>query len=57
MPKPRPNESRGDYISRCVQQVRHEEPGKPIKECLGKCYGMFKQYSSKGKVKSDGKES
>ena len=43
MPYPNKGEKRGDYISRCVREVRHEDPKKPIKECLGKCYGMWRQ--------------
>ena len=49
MPKPLPDEKRSDYVSRCVQTLKHEEPGKPIKECLGKCYGMFDQAKKKAK--------
>lgn len=45
MPMPKTGEKRPDYISRCVQELKHETPDKPIKECLGKCYGMFKEYS------------
>jgi hypothetical protein len=30
--------------------VKHEDPGKPIKECLGKCYGMWEE-KNPGEVK------
>jgi hypothetical protein len=45
MPKPRKGEKRGDYIARAVRTIKQEEPGKPIKEVLGKAYGMWTQYS------------
>lgn len=45
MPRPNPGEKRSDYISRCIKQVREEEPGKPTKEIVGKCYGMWETYS------------
>ena len=54
MPKPNKGESRQVYISRCVQQVKHEEPGKDIKACLGKCYGMWDEYSKPAKKESNG---
>lgn len=54
MPYPRKGEKRSDYIGRCVRQVKHEEPGKDIKACLGKCYGMWKEYSGKSKKEAKG---
>ena len=42
MPKPRKNENKQRYISRCVKQVMKE--GKTQKEALGKCYGMWDTY-------------
>lgn len=48
MPYPKKGEKRSDYIQRAVQTIRREEPGKPIKEVLGKVYGMWAEYSKKG---------
>ncbi len=52
MPTPESGESRKDYISRCVREVRTEEPDKPLKECLAKCYGMWKSAQRGGVPKS-----
>ena len=50
MPKPKRNdETRTDYIQRAVMEIKHEEPNKPMKEVLGKAYGMFKFYKKKEK--------
>jgi hypothetical protein len=50
MPNPEKNEKRPDYISRCVQMLKHEDPKRPTKECLGQCYGMWDEHKKK-KVK------
>ena len=39
MPKPKPNEDKNEYISRCVRAVIGE--GKDKDEALGQCYGMW----------------
>ncbi len=52
MPDPIEGEKRGDYVSRCVQDLKHEDPNKPIKECLGKCYGMWRQAHPGGNMMS-----
>lgn len=54
MPYPRKGEKRSDYIARAVRTIRQEEPGKPMKECLGKAYGMWEQYAVKKKPKPEG---
>jgi len=43
MPKPTKGETGSQFIQRCVQVLRQEEPGKPLRECLGKCYGLWRQ--------------
>jgi len=43
MPTPEKGESRSDYVSRCVQTLKHEDPNRPLKECLGQCYGMWSE--------------
>lgn len=48
MPTPLKNESRKDYISRCVRVLKSEDSKRPIKECLGQCYGMWDQAKKKG---------
>lgn len=51
MPYPKKGEKRSDYISRAVQQIMGEEPGKPMKAALGKAYGMWEaKDKGKGKV-------
>lgn len=47
MPRPQKGEAKGHYISRCIRYVTHKE-GKPQKEAVGKCYGMYEQYKKKG---------
>jgi hypothetical protein len=41
MPDVKPNEKQSEFISRCVKEVMNE--GKPQKEALGKCYGIYRQ--------------
>jgi hypothetical protein len=53
MPYPRPGEKRSDYIQRAVQTIKAEEPDKPLKAVLGKAYGLWREYSGKGKKKAD----
>ena len=43
MPTPNKGEKRSDYISRCVQELKREDSKRPMKECLGQCYGMWDQ--------------
>lgn len=40
MPKPLPNESKKEYIGRCVKQLISEE-GKPQKRALAICFSMW----------------
>jgi len=49
MPYPRKGEKRTDYIQRAVQTIKSEEPEKPLKEVLGKAYGMWTSGKKKGK--------
>ena len=49
MPQPTKNESRVTYIQRCVRELKHEDPKRPIKECLGQCYSMFSAHRRKMK--------
>lgn len=57
MPHPHKDEKRSDYISRCVRQLKREEPGKALKACLGKCYGMWEQsHTTSEKDRSSGKK-
>lgn len=46
MPEPRKGESKGAYIKRCVSIV-HGEEGVPMRQALGKCYGMWRYYKAK----------
>jgi hypothetical protein len=43
MPLPKKNEKQTEYISRCIKEVMNE--GKTQEQALGKCYGMFKEYT------------
>lgn len=46
MPKVRKNESRQEYVSRCIPfLIKHE--GKSQKQAKGQCYGMYKQHKKK----------
>jgi len=49
MPKPKEGESRDEYIGRCMKVTKEEDPNLDLKERLGKCFGMWKTYSKKGK--------
>ncbi len=45
MPKPKPNESRNSYMSRCVPILMAENLSN--KEAVNKCYHMYSTYTSK----------
>ncbi|MFA5377534.1 MAG: hypothetical protein WC455_17415 [Dehalococcoidia bacterium] len=49
MPTPNKNESRQDFVSRCVSVLKHEDPERPTNECLGQCYGMYDSWKKKQK--------
>lgn len=51
-PQVQPRESRSEYVSRCVQELKREDPNKPTQECLGKCYGMWKSAHPGGDMMS-----
>ena len=42
MPTPGENESKSDYIARCVKEVMGE--GKDRDQALGQCYGMWREH-------------
>jgi hypothetical protein len=46
MPKPRKNEKKNPFISRCVRQLVHEE-GKEPKAAVGECYGIWDEHKKK----------
>ena len=43
MPTPKKGEKRDAFISRCMSQVSDEDPKKPLKARLGKCFGIWRQ--------------
>ena len=45
MPKPKRDETKNEYIARCVKEVRKE--GKNIDQALAQCYGMWKEFEKK----------
>jgi hypothetical protein len=45
MPEPITGETRSEYMSRCVRELKQEDPNKPMKECLGKCFGLWRTYT------------
>lgn len=47
MPTPSKGESEKSFIARCVSQVIKE--GKPQKEALGRCFGIFRNSKKKKK--------
>lgn len=46
MPKPKKNEKKNPFISRCVRQLVHEE-GKDPKAAVGECYGIWDEHKKK----------
>ena len=55
MPKPNPDESRSDFVSRCVQVVSAEEPDSKMDYRIAKCYGIYKLWKKKQR-RGDGKD-
>ena len=48
MPYPRKDEDKAHYIARCIKQVMAE--GRPQKEAVGRCHGMWKTYGTAKKT-------
>lgn len=46
MPNPLPNESKNNYLKRCIPILTKDE-GKPQKQAIAICYSMFDKYKSK----------
>jgi hypothetical protein len=56
MPKPRRGESRNDYVSRAIPEIKQDSPGLSQKAIVGKAEGMYSSSSKKGgKSKGKGK--
>jgi hypothetical protein len=49
MPKPNPNESKKDFIARCVPYVMKNENVKDSKYAVAKCNGIWEQHKKKQK--------
>lgn len=49
MPKPKPNESRKDYISRCIPTVINEGTTKDSKQAAAICYSLWKEHHKNAK--------
>ena len=48
MPTPKKGESRNDFVSRCIRQLRREGRHEQ-KEIVGKCEGMYTYYTKESK--------
>jgi len=46
MPKPKQNESKADYVSRCIPIVLHEGTAQDKEQAAAICYSMFKKHHS-----------
>jgi hypothetical protein len=55
MPTVKKGEKKKNYISRCIPIVMGE--GKPQKEAIGKCYGLYDYFKKKKKKKGKKNES
>ena len=49
MPKPRKNEKRSDFVSRCVRQRRQEGQKEDVNQSVAICYSIWKKRHKKGK--------
>lgn len=49
MPKPKPGESKQDYITRAIPAMIHE--GYKLKEAQGRAFGFWETYRGGGKKK------
>lgn len=50
MPRPRKNESVGDFVSRCMGSAEAQKTKPNGKERLGMCYGLYKQAKEEAAV-------
>lgn len=48
MPRPESGESQGDWMKRCVPEVKDE--GATQEQAVGKCLGMYRYYTGKESV-------
>jgi hypothetical protein len=47
MPKPKPNESESDFVSRCIETRQNENPDESTKQSSAVCYSMYKEHKKK----------
>ncbi len=47
MPTPNPNESRDDFVGRCIPIVMNEGTAKDQSQAAAICYSMYDQHSKK----------
>jgi hypothetical protein len=44
MPNPRPNESKADFVSRCIPEVLAEGTAKDSAQATAICYSMYEEH-------------
>jgi len=49
MPKPRKNETRSDFVQRCVQRRRQEKQKEDVNQSIAICYSIWKKRHKKEK--------
>jgi hypothetical protein len=50
MPKPRKNETRKQFISRCIPYVHKERPSWENDHIIAYCFGVWKEHLKKGSL-------
>lgn len=48
MPTPRENETRSDFVNRCIPVVKGESDTKSTEHAIAKCHGIWNQSKKRG---------
>jgi hypothetical protein len=56
MPSVKPNESREEFMSRCVPMRKSEHPDEDNKQSVAVCFSMWKEHMKKTKASQKEKE-
>jgi hypothetical protein len=56
MPSVKPNESREEFMSRCVPMRKSEHPDEDNKQSVAVCFSIYREHQKKSKASKNKKE-
>jgi len=51
VPKPRPNESKDSFVSRCASQLASTDPGRPNEQRVAMCFSSWRDAKGQATLK------